>query len=117
MVWTEPGKVTLMMPPQAQLQMAPAQTAGVPPIKVVALGGSQGPAGTGTQGIGVKTPRAAAVAAATVGLERLVHIPNGGMLSSGTISSIVAAGFPSISTRLNGKTLRGAGEMPKEQSI
>jgi hypothetical protein len=106
-----------MIPPQAQLQMAPEQTAGVPPIKVVAVGGCQGPAGTGTQGIGVKTPNAAAVAATTVGLERLVHIPNGGMFSSGTISSIVAAGFPSISTRLKGKTLSGAGEMPKEQSI
>jgi hypothetical protein len=67
--------------------------------------------------MGVKTPRAAAVAAATVGFDRLVHIPNGGMLTSGTMSAIVAAGLPSISTRRIGSTLSGAGATPNEQSI
>jgi hypothetical protein len=117
MVRTVPGKVTVIMPPQAQLHIAPCATAGVPPIKVVALGGFHGPTGAGTHGIGVKTPRAAAVAEATIGFDRLVHIPNGGMLTSGTMSAIVAAGLPSISTRRIGSTLSGAGEIPNEQSI
>jgi hypothetical protein len=117
MVCTVPGKVTLIIPPQAQLQTAPEQTAGVPPINVVAVGGSHGPVGTGTHGIGVSTPRAAAVAAATVGLDRLVHIPKGGMLTNGTMSSIVAAGLPSISTRRKGRMLRGDGEIPNEHNI
>lgn len=116
-VCTVPGKVTLIIPPQAQLHRAPEQTAGVPPIRVVAVGGSHGPTGTGTHGIGVSTPKAAAVAAATVGLDRLVHIPKGGILSSGTMSSIVAAGLPSMSTRRSGRTLSGDGDMPNEHSI
>ena len=46
----------------------------------------------GTQGIGVKTPNAAAVAAATWGLDGEEHIPNVGMLLIGAKSITVAAG-------------------------
>ena len=56
------------------------------PIKVFAAPGFQGPNGTGTHGIGVSTPSAALVADATVGFDRLVHIPNGGMFMFGTMS-------------------------------
>ena len=38
---------------------------------------------TGRQGMGVSTPRAAAVAAATVGFAIELHIPNGMMLTIG----------------------------------
>jgi hypothetical protein len=69
----------------------------------------------GTQGIGVKTPSAALVAAATVGFARLVHIPNGGMFT-GVESVIAAAGRPSIITRLLGSTFSVDGAMPKLHS-
>ena len=45
--------------------------------------GAQG-AVTGTQGIGVSVPIAAAVADATVGLAVDMHMPNVGMFVSGT---------------------------------
>lgn len=53
------------MPPHAQLAMHELFSAGMPPIITVGEPGFHGPAGTGMQGIGVSTPRAAAVAAAT----------------------------------------------------
>jgi hypothetical protein len=68
----------------------------------------------GTHGIGVKTPSAAAVAAATSGLAKLVHIPNVGMLI-GVIDMIVAAGLSSIITIDVGRTSRDAGARPNEQ--
>lgn len=46
--------------------------------------GTQGAGVAGTQGIGVSTPIAAAVAAATVGLDGDWHMPNGGMFIMGT---------------------------------
>ena len=46
----------------------------------------------GIQGIGVSTPIAAAVAAATVGFAGLIHIPNGMILTIGMWSIILAAG-------------------------
>jgi hypothetical protein len=49
----------------------------------VAEPGTQGAGVTGTQGIGVKTPSAAAVAAATVGFASDWHIPKGGMFAIG----------------------------------
>ncbi len=68
---------------------------------------------TGTQGIGVKMPNAAAVAAATVGLDKLIHIPNGAMFTSGAKSVIVAAGLPSIITRDVGSGAKVEGAIPK----
>lgn len=45
--------------------------------------GTQGAGVTGIQGIGVNTPNAAAVAAATVGLANEVHMANGKILTMG----------------------------------
>jgi len=90
-----------------------AVSAGLPPIIVRAATGVHVPAGTGTQGIGVSTPSAAAVADATDGLAKELHIPNGGMLAPGTTSAIVAAGLPSIITRLVGITFNVDGAIPK----
>lgn len=64
--------------------------------------------------MGVRTPSAAAVAAATVGLARDVHMPNGGTLTTGAASVIVAAGRPSTSTRADGRTPSVAGATPNE---
>ncbi len=60
---------------------------GTPPT--VVFGGDVGIHGAlvaGMQGIGVKTPKAAAVAAATIGFEGVVHIPKLGMFMIGTKS-------------------------------
>lgn len=105
----------VITPPNAQLHTDGAVSAGMPPIKVFIAPGFHGPAGTGTQGIGVSTPSAAVVAAATVGFDGLVHMPNGGMFIAGTMSLIVAAGLPSMSTRLVGNTLSVDGARPKLQ--
>jgi hypothetical protein len=49
----------------------------------VAEPGDQGAAVAGMQGCGVKVPEAAAVAAATIGLAGLWHMPKGAMFISG----------------------------------
>lgn len=101
-----------MTPPKAQLHIDPATRAGMPPIVVIGAIGVHGAGTTGTQGIGVSTPSAAAVAAATVGLDRDMHMPNGTMLDIGAMSLIVATGRPS--TRgLGATTINVLGDMPK----
>ena len=64
--------------------MLPNKTFGVPVIHGVLV--------AGMQGIGVRTPSAAAVADATIGLLGVVHIPNGMILTMGLWSIIFAAG-------------------------
>jgi hypothetical protein len=85
--------------------------AGMPPISTVGEPGFQGVV-TGMHGIGVSTPRAAAVAAATIGLANELHIPNGGMFTIGIESIMFAAGAVA-STRLFGSTFNTAGAKPK----
>ena len=63
--------------------MQPSCNAGLPPMSVVTAPGAQGDAVAGMQGIGVKAPIAAAVAVATCGLARLVHVPNAGTFAIG----------------------------------
>lgn len=53
---------------------------------------AQGAGVLGTQGIGVSTPMAADVAAATVGFARLLQTPKGMMLTIGMRSMMFAAG-------------------------
>ena len=101
-----------MTPPHAHWQVEPSVSAGDPPTKVRTAPGFQGVV-TGTHGIGVSTPRAALVAAATVGFARLVHMPNGGIFTSGTQSAIVAAGRPSMTTREAANGANDAGAIPK----
>ena len=67
-------------------------------ISTVGEPGVHGAGITGIQGCGVKTPRAAAVAAATCGLDGVIHIPKGGMLAIGMLSAIVAAICPLVCT-------------------
>jgi hypothetical protein len=99
-------------PPQAQLHVDPAVRAGFPPTIVRTAPGFHGVV-TGTHGIGTNTPRAALVAAATVGFARLLHIANGAIFTMGAKSIIVAAGFPSIMTRGVGSGLSVDGANPK----
>ena len=88
-----------MTPPYAHWQVAPIVSAGLPPMRVCVAPFIHGATVAGMHGMGVSTPSAAAVAAATVGLARLVHMPKGGMFAPGTMSVIAAAGLPSTSTR------------------
>ena|SRR5437868_9906871 len=90
-------------------------SAGIPPIRQVGEPGTHG-AVTGMHGIGVSTPRAAAVAAATVGLAMDIHMPNGGIFTIGAQSMMVAAGVPAI-VLLIGSTLSVEGAMPNVHII
>jgi hypothetical protein len=105
-----------MIPPNAQLHVEPRVSAGLLPISVRGAPGFHGPTGAGTHGIGVSTPSAVAVAAATVGLARLEHIPKGGMLAPGMMSGMVPAGLPPIITLVTGITTNVEGAMPKLHS-
>src|SRR6185369_680668 len=101
-----------MTPPQVQRSLQLLSTAGIPPFMTFRLPGTQGAAVTGTHGIGVRTPRAAAVAAATVGFAADVHAPNGGMFMTGAKSLLLAEGVL-VMTRLSGSTTRVEGATPK----
>jgi hypothetical protein len=82
------------------------------PIETVGEPGTQGAAVTGRQGIGVRTPKAADVAEATVGLLMELHIPKGMMLTMGIWSMMLAAGVGTIN-RFTGSTTRELGARPK----
>ena len=86
--------------------MFPNTTLGVPVI--------QGAGVTGIQGIGVSTPWAAVVAAATAGLVGVVHMPKGMMFTIGIWSLILAAGWLLVRVLLIGKTTSVLGANPME---
>src|SRR6478609_574734 len=91
-----------------------AVATGMLPHRTVGDPGIHGPTVTGTHGIGVSTPSAAAVAAATIGLASEVHSPNGKMLTIGTVSVIVATGTLLAIVRLAGGTTSVDGATPNE---
>lgn len=76
--------------------------------------GVQGDVVTGIQGCGVNTPKAADVAAATWGFDKVTHMPNGITFLFGTLSMIVAAGCPAAKTLFSGVTVKADGAIPKE---
>ncbi len=85
-------------------------------MSTVGAPGAQGAGVTGTHAIGVNTPEAADVADATSGLVMEEHIPNGGILTMGWLSMIVAAGVP-VRVRFCGKTINEEGAAPKLHCI
>jgi len=102
-----------MTPPKEHMSLQLLFTAGMFPTRIVGTPGTQGPAGTGVQGIGVNTPSAAAVAEATAGLAMLVHTPKGRMFTKGIVSMMFATGVE-VSTRFVGSTTSDEGAAPKE---
>jgi hypothetical protein len=74
--------------------------------------GVQGAGVTGRQGIGVRTPNAAVVAAATAGLAGDMHMANGMMFTIGLLSRMLASGWFAVFTRLTGSTTRLLGAIP-----
>jgi hypothetical protein len=91
--------------------------AGILAINEVAEPGTQGATVFGIQGIGVSTPKAAAVAAATIGLAIELHIAKGGMFAIGMLSIILAAGMLLVRTLFFGNTIKVEGAIPKVQLI
>lgn len=105
-----PGKVIDMFPPYAHIHLQLSSKAGklqifsCPP-------GDHGPVITGIQGIGVRTPIAAAVADATVGFAIERQTPKGFMLTIGAKSIMFAIGiFWHIG--LMPTTVKGTGAAP-----
>lgn len=87
------------------------------PINDFGEPGTQGATVLGIQGMGVSTPKAAAVAAATIGLAIELHIANGGILAIGMLSIIFAAGLLLVITRFFGNTISEDGAIPNVQLI
>ncbi len=70
-------------PPHMQFNLQVLFNAGMPPCNMVEVPGSQGAVVAGIQGMGVSVPNAAVVAAATWGLARELHMPNGRIFTNG----------------------------------
>jgi hypothetical protein len=101
-----------MTPVQVHMQVETFVNAGTPLITDVAEPGVHGEAVAGRQGWGVRTPSAAAVAAATCGLAGLIHIPKVGMFVPGAKSMMVQAG--AVATTGPGVALMTDGKVPIE---
>jgi hypothetical protein len=86
--------------------------AGILAMRTVGDPGAHGAIVTGMQGIGVNTPRAADVAAATVGFASEEHIPKGIMFVNGMWSMILAMGMV-VLIRYMGRTEKEQGAIPK----
>src|SRR5271156_1177557 len=106
-----------MTPPQIHISCETLSSEGKFPSKTVGAPAIHGAGVAGMHGIGVNTPRAAVVAAATVGLASDVHIPKGMMLVIGIWSMMFASGTMLVITLLVGNTTRELGAMPKLHCI
>jgi hypothetical protein len=115
-VWTWAGVVMVITPAHKHVQVEVLFNAGMPPSMTVGEPGTHGATVFGMQGIGVNTPKAAAVADATIGLASDMHTPNGGIFTIGLLSMMLAAGVP-IMVLLTGSTLRALGAAPKVHII
>lgn len=73
-----------MTPPQMHISCDTLSSVGKFASRTVGAPAIQGAGVLGMQGMGVKTPKAAAVAAATTGLAGDVHMPKGMILTMGT---------------------------------
>lgn len=100
-----------ILPAKAHIHLLELFNAGKYAIKFVGEPGVQGVV-TGVQGMGVNTPKAADVAAATAGLAKDLHIPNGRIFINGLKSIILAAGLLSAITLFIGNTIKVLGAKP-----
>jgi hypothetical protein len=110
-IW--PGEVIWITPPQLHMHLLVLFRAGILPTMTVGEPGAHGELVTGTQGMGVRTPKAAVVAEATVGFASDMHMPKSGILAIGLKSMMFAAGGPPTMVRLTGGTTRELGAIPK----
>jgi hypothetical protein len=107
-----PGMTKLIIPAHMHMFVEVLSSVGMLPSITVGAPGTQGETVIGMQGIGVRTPIAAAVAAATIGFAGDMHIPKGMILTSGTKSMMLASGTSSVMTRLMGRTTSELGAIP-----
>jgi len=103
-----------MTPAHMHISLHVLSNDGMLPSKTVGAPGVHGAVVAGMQGMGVSTPKAAEVAAATVGLARLRHIPKGNMFTMGLLSMTFAAGWLLDMTRFIGSTTNALGAKPCE---
>lgn len=107
-----PGLAMLIEPAQLHMHVEVLLSVGMLASITLDEPGVQGADVAGIQGIGVSTPSAAEVAAATVGLARLLHMPNGMMFSMGTLSMMFAAATMFPFTMFAGRTVSEEGAVP-----
>jgi hypothetical protein len=81
-------------------------------MRTVGEPGIHGAVVIGMQGMGVNTPSAAAVAAATVGFAGEVHMAKGMIFMNGLLSIILAIGI-AVLIRFRGRTFKVPGANPK----
>ncbi|OJX81050.1 MAG: hypothetical protein BGO92_08225 [Magnetospirillum sp. 64-120] len=110
-----PGALTWMTPPYEHISMLELLSAGILAIMTVGDPGAHGAAVAGMHGMGVSTPKAAAVAAATMGFAGLLHMAKGRMFTIGLLSMMFAAAGPPAMTQLVGSTTNELGAAPKLQ--
>lgn len=113
MTVTSPASMKVIIPPQMQVSRQVLSSVGAFPKMTVGAPGIHGAGVLGTQGIGVSTPKAAAVAEATAGLAIDVQTPNGMIFTSGTWSIMLASGMVFVNTLLVGSTTNWLGATPK----
>jgi hypothetical protein len=112
-----PGWTIEMTPAQVHIHIEELFRAGFLLTITVGDPGAQGAGITGTQGMGVSTPKAAEVADTTVGFAIEVHMPKGRILVIGMMSMIVAAGIFVAFTLATGRTIIELGATPKVHCI
>jgi len=78
-----PGVTKVMTPAHMHINIDVLSSAGMLPSSTVGAPGTHGETVAGIQGMGVRTPIAAAVAAATMGFAGDMHMPNGMILTNG----------------------------------
>jgi hypothetical protein len=98
-----------IVPPQTQRQVSVCRRAGCSAIETVGEPGVQGAGVLGAHGCGVKTPPAAAVAAAVAGNDGDMHGPNGRIFTNGLWSPIFAAAWPAAVRCRDGATRSSEG--------
>lgn len=88
----------------SRVGMSASNTVGAP--------GTHGATVAGIHGMGVRTPIAAAVAAATIGFAGDMHMANGMMFTNGILSIMLASGISSVITMFVGNTTSVLGAIP-----
>jgi hypothetical protein len=114
---SSPASTKVITPPQIHISWETLSSVGKLPRRTVGAPVIQGAGVAGIHGIGVSTPSAAAVAAATVGFAGDWHIPNGMTFTMGMWSMMLASGIWFVNTLLVGSTTSELGAMPKEHCM
>lgn len=104
-----PVLTMLITPVHWQLHVHSECSAGSPSIVTLDAPGVHGLVVAGTHGAGVRTPPAAAVAAATAGFDVVPHMPKDGMLSIGWNAWMVPARVSQVTGVPVGRTVSGTG--------